>query len=159
MPARNPQAVRQRTIDAAPPADGQAGGGSGGPGACGAQPRRYPIRARSDGELAERVRRAEDYAVLGAEVVELNSESRAGKRSTRAWAITRRAERVERLADHRRGRPGGGDAARISRTDRTSRSHRLRRGEFPPMLADPISWSPGWRDPAGSVRGRLVFVA
>jgi hypothetical protein len=44
-----------------------------------------PIRARSGGELAERVRRAEDYAVLGARVVvELHSESHAAKPSTRA---------------------------------------------------------------------------
>jgi hypothetical protein len=35
-----------------------------------------PVRARSSGELAERVRRAEDYAALGARVVvELNGEA------------------------------------------------------------------------------------
>jgi hypothetical protein len=69
------------------------------------------------------MRRAEDYAALGAQVVvELHSECHAVKPSSRAWAITRRAERAERLADHRRGRPGGHDAARISRTDRTTRS-------------------------------------
>jgi hypothetical protein len=44
-----------------------------------------PVRARSGGELAERVRRAEDYAVLGARVVvELHSESHAAKPTTRA---------------------------------------------------------------------------
>jgi hypothetical protein len=54
-----------------------------------------PIRARSSGELAERVRRAEDYATLGARVVvELHSESHAAKPSTRAWAITRRTQRA-----------------------------------------------------------------
>jgi hypothetical protein len=53
-----------------------------------------PIRARSGGELADRVRRAEDYAGLGARVVvELHTESHAAKPTTRARAITRRADR------------------------------------------------------------------
>jgi hypothetical protein len=56
------------------------------------------------------VRRAEDYATLGAKVmVELHTESHAAKPSTRAWAITRRAQRA-----HRR------QADRASRTDRAS---------------------------------------
>jgi hypothetical protein len=56
-----------------------------------------PVRARSGGELAERVRRAEDYAILGARVVvELHSESNAAKPSARAWAIARRADRGRR---------------------------------------------------------------
>jgi hypothetical protein len=43
-----------------------------------------PVRARSEGELAARVRRAEDYATLGARVVvELHRESHAAKPSTR----------------------------------------------------------------------------
>jgi hypothetical protein len=43
-----------------------------------------PVRARSEGELVARVRRAEDYATLGARVVvELHSESHAAKPSTR----------------------------------------------------------------------------
>jgi WhiB family redox-sensing transcriptional regulator len=124
MPARNPEAVRQRAIDAAHERSGRPATPSLDPVFVALNHGQLPIRARSGGELAERVRRAEDYAVLGARVVvELNSESRAGKPSTRAWAIMRRAERAERLADRRRGRPGGRDAARISRTDRTSRSH------------------------------------
>jgi hypothetical protein len=73
---------------------------------------KLPIRARSDGELAERLRRAEDYATLGARVVvELHSESRAAKPSTRAWVIARRADR-----GHRR------QADRASRTERLQRS-------------------------------------
>jgi hypothetical protein len=44
-----------------------------------------PVRARSGEELAERVRRAEDYAALGARVVvELHTESHATKPTTRA---------------------------------------------------------------------------
>jgi hypothetical protein len=50
-----------------------------------------PVRARSGGELAERVR-AEDYAVLGARVVGLHTESHATKPTTRASAITHHAQ-------------------------------------------------------------------
>jgi hypothetical protein len=72
---------------------------------------KLPIRAPSDGELAEWLRRAEDYATLGARVVELHSESHAAKPSTCAWAIARRADR-----GHRR------QADRASRTERLQRS-------------------------------------
>jgi hypothetical protein len=68
------------------------------------------VRARSGEELAKRVRRAEDDATLGARVViELHSERHAAKPSTRAWAITRRAQRAHRRqADRqpRRAPPG-----------------------------------------------------
>jgi hypothetical protein len=123
MPARNPEAVRQRAIDAAHKRSGQPATPSLDPVFVALNHSEIPVRARSGGELADRVRRAEDYAVLGARVVvELHTESHAAKPSTRAWAITRRAERAERLADYRRGRPGGRDAARISRTGRSTRS-------------------------------------
>src|SRR5512132_850485 len=89
-----------------------------------------PIRARSGGELAERVRRAEDYAALGARVVvELHSESHAAKPSTRAWAITRRADRAHRIAGQRASRGERRQADRISRGDRTSRPHQLEERE------------------------------
>lgn len=82
-----------------------------------------PIRARSGGELAERFRRAEDYAVLGARVVvELYSESHAAKPNTRAWAITRRAQRTNRRHQDRQQRVERLQADRASRTDRTKRS-------------------------------------
>jgi WhiB family redox-sensing transcriptional regulator len=124
MPARNPQAVRQRAVETARQRTGRPATPDLNPVFVALNHGELPVRARSGSELAERVRRAEDYAVLGARVVvELHTESHATKPSARAWAITRRAERAERLADHRRGRPGGRDAARISRTDRTSRSH------------------------------------
>jgi hypothetical protein len=62
-----------------------------------------PIRARSDQELATRVRRAEDHAGLGPRVVmELYSESHAIKPSTRA--ITRRAQRAHRRLTDRQQR-------------------------------------------------------
>jgi hypothetical protein len=75
------------------------------------------------------VRREEEYATLGAEVVvELNSESRTRRPTTRAWAIIRRAQRAQRA--HRahqrtRDRQQRGErrhADRASRTDRTGRS-------------------------------------
>jgi hypothetical protein len=78
---------------------------------------------RARGELAERVRRAEDYAALGAEVVELHTESHASKPSTRVWAITRRADRGHRVADQRTSRSGRRQTERAARTDRSSRPY------------------------------------
>jgi hypothetical protein len=70
------------------------------------------------------VRRAEDYAVLGARVVvELHSESHAAKPSTRAWAITRRADRAHRRHLDRQQRSDRHRADRERRTDRTRRPH------------------------------------
>jgi hypothetical protein len=82
-----------------------------------------PARARSDQELAARVRRAEEYATLGAEVVvEMGSETYGKRPAARAWAITRRAQRAHhRQADHQQ-RGDRQQADRASRTDRTSRA-------------------------------------
>ena len=84
-----------------------------------------PARERSSEELAAWVRRDEEYATLGAEVmVELNSESRTRRPTSRAWAIIRRAQR----AHHRtRDRDGRGERRRVDRTarsDHTSRSQK-----------------------------------
>jgi hypothetical protein len=54
-------------------------------------------------------------------VVELHSESHAAKPSTRAWAITRRADRGQRLAGQRASRGERRQADRASRTDRPHR--------------------------------------
>ena len=60
-------------------------------------PRALPARERSPAELFQWVRREEDYATLGANVVvELYSESHASKPTTRAWAIIRRTDRARR---------------------------------------------------------------
>jgi hypothetical protein len=105
MPARNPEAVRQRAIAAARQRMGRLATPSLDPVFVALNRDELPVRARSGGELAERVRRAEDYAALGARmVVELHSESHAAKPSTRAWAITRRAQRADRLAGQRTSR-------------------------------------------------------
>jgi WhiB family transcriptional regulator, redox-sensing transcriptional regulator len=82
-----------------------------------------PARERSAGELAAWVRREEEYATLGAEVVvELNSESRTRRPTTRAWAIIRRAHRAHQRTSDRQHRSERHQADRASRADRTGRS-------------------------------------
>jgi hypothetical protein len=121
MPARNPEAVRQRAIEAARQRTGRQPMPSLDPVFVALNRDEVPIRARSGGELAERVRRAEDYAALGARVVvELHSESHAAKPSTRAWAITRRAQRTQRRHLDREQRGGRHQAGRVERTSRQS---------------------------------------
>jgi WhiB family redox-sensing transcriptional regulator len=118
MPAHNPKAVRQ-AAEAARQRTGR-------PATPGLDPvfvtlnhSQLPIRARSGGELAERVRRAEDYATLGARVVvESHTESHAAKPSTRAWAIARRADRAYRRHQDHQQRGERCQADRASRTDR-----------------------------------------
>jgi hypothetical protein len=114
MPTSNPEVVRQRAIDAARQRSGKPQVAAVDSAFVALNRGGIPIRARSDGELAERVRRAEDYAVLGVRVVvELHTESHAAKPSTRAWAITRRADRAHRRQADRQQR-----ADRSARTDR-----------------------------------------
>jgi hypothetical protein len=70
------------------------------------------------------MRRDEEYATLGAEVVvELNSESRTRRPTARARAIIRSAQRGYRRTSDRQGRADRQQTDRASRTDRTSRSH------------------------------------
>jgi hypothetical protein len=79
-----------------------------------------PARERPVGELAAWVRREEEYATLGAEVVvELNSESRTRRPATRAWAIIRRAKRAHRRQADRRHR---GERRQADRVDRPHRA-------------------------------------
>jgi hypothetical protein len=83
-----------------------------------------PTRARTDQELAARVRRAEEYATLGAEVVvEMGSETYGKRPAARAWAITRRAQRAHRRQADRQHR---GDRQRADRASRADRPHRAR---------------------------------
>ncbi len=89
-----------------------------------------PVRARSDAELAQRVRRAEELATLGAGAVgEMNAESRAARQGARLWAVQRRAARAQRLGSERASRPARRQAERAerqtqARTDRAARSSR-----------------------------------
>ena len=87
-------------------------------------PQALPARPRSPAELYQWVRREEQYATLGANVVvELYSESHARRPTTRAWAIIRRAERAHRNPSDRQDRAERRQTDRISRSDRASRSH------------------------------------
>jgi hypothetical protein len=124
MPVRNPEAVRQRAIDAARQRTGRPATPTLDPVFVALNPGALPARERSPAELHEWVRRDEEYAILGANVVvELNSESRARQPTTRAWAIIRRAERAHRHTSNRQGRGERRQADRSTRSDRTSRSH------------------------------------
>jgi hypothetical protein len=124
MPARNPEAVRQRAIAAARQRSGRPATPSLDPVFAALNHGQLPIRAQSGGELAERVRRAEAYAALGARVVvELHTESHAAKPSTRVWAITRRAQRAHRLAGQRASRAEHRHTEHEHRRDRTNRPH------------------------------------
>jgi hypothetical protein len=121
MPAANPQAVRQRAIDATRQRTGRPATPSLDPVFAVLNPGALPARPWSLAELYQWVRRGEEYATLGATVVvELNSESRARKPTTRAWAIIRRADRNHRLAGQRASRL---DRRHTDRADRASRSH------------------------------------
>jgi hypothetical protein len=91
-------------------------------------PGALPARERSPAELYQWVRREEQYAALGANVVvELYSESHARQATTRAWAIIRRADRNHRLADQRASRP---ERRHTDRADRTSRSQQPQEREL-----------------------------
>jgi WhiB family redox-sensing transcriptional regulator len=92
-----------------------------------------PARARSEAELAARVRRAEDYAVFGAEVVvEMGSETYGKRPAARVWAITRRAQRAQRRQADRQQRDQRRQADRDHHADRTKRPHQPERE----MVAD-----------------------
>jgi hypothetical protein len=132
MPARNPEAVRQRAAEAARRRTGRPATPSLDPVFMALNRAELPTRARTGGELAERVRRAEDYATLGAEVVvELHTESHAAKPSTRAWAITRRAQRAHHRHQDREQRGDRRHADRANRADRSSRPHQLKERAVP----------------------------
>jgi hypothetical protein len=117
MPARNPEAVRQRAVAAAHQRTGQPTTPTLDPVYMALNPGALPARERSPAELFQWVRRDEEYATLGANVVvELYSESRGRQPTTRAWAIIRRADRNHRLAGQRASRPDR------RHTDRAGRS-------------------------------------
>jgi hypothetical protein len=119
MPTRNPQAVRQRAVAAARQRTGQPVAPPLDPVFVALNPHALPARPRSPAELYQWVRREEQYATLGANVVvELYSESHARQPTTRAWAIIRRADRSHRLVGQRASRP---DRRHTDRADRTSR--------------------------------------
>jgi hypothetical protein len=128
MPARNPEEVRQRATAAAHQRTGRPATPSLDPVFAALNPGVLPARERSPAELFQWVRRDEQYATLGANVVvELYSESHARQPTTRAWAIIRRADRAHRLAGQRTSRA---DRRHADRADRTSRSQQPQEREM-----------------------------
>jgi hypothetical protein len=118
-PTPNPEAVRQRAIAAARQHTGQPATPTLDPVFMALNPNALPARPRSPAELHQWVRRDEEYAILGANVVvELNSESRPRRPTSRAWAIIRRADRAHRRRENRQQRVERRQADRTSRTDR-----------------------------------------
>jgi hypothetical protein len=131
MPTRNPEAVRQRAVTAARQRSGQPATLPLDPVFVALNPGALPARERPAAELYEWVRRDEEYAILGANVVvELNSESRARRPTTRAWAIIRRADRAHRLTGQRASRS---ERRQAERADRPGRSQQPQERE---MAAD-----------------------
>jgi hypothetical protein len=128
MPTRNPEVVRQRALAAARQRTGQPAAPPLDPVFAALNPDALPARERSPAELHAWVRREEQYATLGANVVvELYSESHARQPTTRAWAIIRRADRNHRLAGQRTSRS---EHRHADRADRTSRSHQPQEREI-----------------------------
>jgi hypothetical protein len=83
-----------------------------------------PTRARNDAELAQRVRRSEEMAILGPRVVfDMQAESRAAKPAARLWAVQRRAERATRPQRQQAERSGRHERARTERAERPDRPH------------------------------------
>ena len=96
-----------------------------------------PVRARSDAERFTRVRGAEQFATVGAEaVMEMATESRSTRQSTRVWAITRRAERAQTLARQREHRSERRSTERAGRTERDRRPHHRQAQEGREVAAD-----------------------
>ena len=131
MPARNPEAVRQRAIPAASRRAGQPAAPTLDPVFVALNPGQLPAARGSQGEQGVRLRRAEEIETLSYRtVVELNAESRLAPQR-RVATITRRPERAQRLASDRTGRADRrhvdreqrGDRRHADRTDRTSRPH------------------------------------
>jgi hypothetical protein len=151
MPARNPEVVRQRAVTATRQRSGQPAAPPLDPVFAALNPRALPARPRSEAELYQWVRREEQYAILGANVVvELYSESHARRPTTRAWAIIRRADRSHRLAGQRASRPDRRHTDRAGRADRTARSPSRER-EGKPATADRLE---GCADTARAILAR-----
>jgi hypothetical protein len=132
MPARNPEAVRQRAAAAtsqragpptAPPLD---------PVFVALNQGQLPTRRGPHAEQGVRLRRAEEIETLSYRtVVEFNAESRLAPQR-RVATIARRGERGQRLAEDRTGRSDRRQLQRTARTDRSSRPQPEERG----MVAD-----------------------
>jgi hypothetical protein len=133
MPARNPEAVRQRAIAAASQRAGPPTAPPLDPVFVALNPGQLPTRRGPQAEQGARLRRAEEIETLSYRtLVELNAESRLVPQR-RVATIARRPERAQRLVEERAGRADRRQADRASRTDRPHQPQRpLERG----MVAD-----------------------
>jgi WhiB family transcriptional regulator, redox-sensing transcriptional regulator len=124
MPARNPEAIRQRAIAAASqPADPPAAPPLD-PVFVALNPGQLPTRRGPQAEQGLRLRRAEEIETLSYRtVVELNAESRLAPQR-RVATIARRPQRAQRLVEERAGRA---DRRQADRATRTHRSHQQER--------------------------------
>jgi hypothetical protein len=118
MPARNPEAVRQRAIAAASRHAGPPAAPPLDPVFAALNQGQLPARRGPQAEQGLRLRRAEEIETLSYRtVVELNAESRLAPQR-RVAAIARRPERAQRLAAERAGRVERRQLQRIARIDR-----------------------------------------
>jgi hypothetical protein len=121
MPARNPEAVRQRAIAAASQRGGPPTAPPLDPVFVTLNRGQLPTRRGPHAEQGVRLRRAEEIETLSYRtVVELNAESRLAPQR-RVVTIARRPERAQRLAADRAGRSERRQLQRLTRTDRTDR--------------------------------------
>jgi WhiB family transcriptional regulator, redox-sensing transcriptional regulator len=119
MPARNPEAVRQRIIAAARQRSGEPAAPTLDPVFLALNRGQLPAPRGSQPEQGVRLRRAEEIETLSYRtVVELNAESRLAPH-WRVAAITRRAQRPLRVASDRTTRADRRQVERATRTDRS----------------------------------------
>jgi hypothetical protein len=124
MPARNPEAVRQRAVAAARQRTGQPATPALDPVFVALNPGQLPTRRGPQTEQGVRLRRAEEIETLSYRtVVELNAESRLAP-ERRVATIARRPQRAQRLVEERAGRAERRQADRASRTHRTHQQER-----------------------------------
>jgi WhiB family transcriptional regulator, redox-sensing transcriptional regulator len=118
MPARNPEAVRQRAIAAARRRAGPPAAPPLDPMFAALNQGQLPARRGPQAEQGLRLRRAEEIETLSYRtVVELNAESRLAPQR-RVAAIARRPERAQRLAAEWAGRVERRQLQRSARIDR-----------------------------------------
>jgi WhiB family transcriptional regulator, redox-sensing transcriptional regulator len=118
MPARNPEAIRQRAIAAARERAGPPAAPPLDPVFAALNPGQLPTRRGAQAEQGVRLRRAEEIETLSYRtVVELNAESRLAL-ERRVATIARRPERAQRLAEERTGRA---DRRQLQRAHRAGR--------------------------------------
>jgi WhiB family transcriptional regulator, redox-sensing transcriptional regulator len=118
MPARNPEAIRQRAVAAARERAGPPAAPPLDPVFVALNPGQLPTRRGAQAEQGVRLRRAEEIETLSYRtVVELNAESRLAP-ERRVATIARRPERAQRLAEERTGRA---DRRQLQRAHRAGR--------------------------------------